>query len=298
MSTDHPPAFISRQVESGRYFFGDLTAPAEVLTTVACAGMEECAATYRITRERFYYHAIEFIVSGRWRLNIGKRARVLGPGAVFFYGPGSGYQLEAIEGKPLQKYFVDFTGPEAGALLKQHDAFAGQRFANLVRSERLRQIFDQLIDCADLAPEDARPMSLHLAELLLMRIRVDRQIGAANRGQGYQSYLRARHLMSQHHASLGSIDEAANACGLSQAYLSRLFKRFASEGALQYLTRLRMQHAADLLLRHSTNVQETAEAIGFSDPFHFSRVFKRVYGVSPRAFLESQRASGDIGDSS
>ena len=119
MVSDLPPAFISRQVNSGQYFFGNWNSPAGTLVAVACAGKEECADDYRISRESFRYSALEFIENGHWKLTVGKQSWILGPGTVFFYGPNAGYRLEAIEGGPLQKYFVDFTGPEAGALLEQ-----------------------------------------------------------------------------------------------------------------------------------------------------------------------------------
>ncbi len=292
-----PPAFISRQVVAGRYFFGDLTAPPGTAAVVACAGWEDCAADYRIERSSFLYHALEFIHNGHWRLTRKNRTTVLGPGSVFVYGPDSGYKLVAIEGKPLRKYFVDLTGPEACSLLRRHEIPADWA-AGVFQPERMRQIFDQLIECADLQAESARPLSLHLAELLLMRARVDSRFEASAQGQAYDSYLRARRLIQEHHASLTGVGDAARVCGLSPAYLARLFKRFGGEGPLQFLSRLRMQHAADLLLRHSTNVQETAVSLGFTDPFHFSRVFKRVHGLSPRAFLEARQngRGGDLPD--
>lgn len=292
MPSNSPPAFISRQVESGRYFFGDLSAPGGAPIAVSCAGQEDCSIDYLISRDTFPYYALEFVQSGQWRLTVGADETILGPGAVFLYGPGFEYQLEAVEGDPLRKYFFNLVGSDAEHLLRKHGALIGKLYKGVDRPERIRQIFDQLVDCADLPLETARPLALHLAELLLMRVSVDSRVDTTIRSQGYQSFLRARYLISQHHTSLTKIEEAAKLCGLSPAYLSRLFNRFGGEGPLKFLTRLRMQHAADLLLRHSTNVQETAQALGFTDPFHFSRVFKRVHGLSPRAFLSSHGDSG------
>jgi len=53
---------------------------------------------------------------------------------------------------------------------------------------------------------------------------------------------------------------------------------------MQYVGRLRLARARELLDRSRLNVAEVARASGFCDPFHFSRVFKREFGVSPRNY--------------
>jgi AraC-like DNA-binding protein len=53
----------------------------------------------------------------------------------------------------------------------------------------------------------------------------------------------------------------------------------------RFLMRLKMSHAASLLLNPDALVKEVAYELDFSDPFHFSRSFKSVYGVSPERFM-------------
>jgi len=53
--------------------------------------------------------------------------------------------------------------------------------------------------------------------------------------------------------------------------------------------RLRMNRAAEKLRSPGVLVSEVADDLGFSDPFHFSRTFKRVFGVSPSSFMALQR---------
>ena len=53
--------------------------------------------------------------------------------------------------------------------------------------------------------------------------------------------------------------------------------------------RLRMTRAAALLREPGVLVSKVSDELGFSDPFHFSRTFKRVFGVSPSDFMALQR---------
>jgi AraC-like DNA-binding protein len=71
---------------------------------------------------------------------------------------------------------------------------------------------------------------------------------------------------------------------VSGAHLSRLFHRFDTELPKAFLMRLKMNHAAELILRGSLPVKAAAAQLGFEDPYHFSRCFKRVHGVAPSYF--------------
>jgi AraC-like DNA-binding protein len=74
-----------------------------------------------------------------------------------------------------------------------------------------------------------------------------------------------------------------------QTYLCRLFKRYADETPLHRPTRLRTPRAADLLSGGGVLVKQAAEAVGYPDPYHFSRVFKRAFGIAPEAFTQAAR---------
>jgi AraC family transcriptional regulator of arabinose operon len=50
-----------------------------------------------------------------------------------------------------------------------------------------------------------------------------------------------------------------------------------------------MGQAAERLLAQDASIGRVAEELGFSDPFHFSRVFKKVFGVPPGQFARSHR---------
>ena len=100
----------------------------------------------------------------------------------------------------------------------------------------------------------------------------------------FATYQRCRNEINNHYLELTSLGEIASTCHVDQAYLCRLFKRFDQQSPYQYLLRLRMNYAAELLLVPGTLVKEVADKLGFEDQFHFSRTFKKVLGISPVSF--------------
>ncbi len=71
---------------------------------------------------------------------------------------------------------------------------------------------------------------------------------------------------------------------MNAAYLSDLFSREVGIGFKDYLTRLRVQRASELLRDADRNIADVAFAVGYTDPHRFSRAFRERTGLSPRSF--------------
>lgn len=93
-----------------------------------------------------------------------------------------------------------------------------------------------------------------------------------------------------------SLNEVAAVFGLSPNYLSVLFKKTCNIGFSEYITQKKISRAKALLLEQNLKVYEAAEHLGFESAFYFSKVFKKVEGVSPREFIQQKLniSSSDI----
>ena len=95
---------------------------------------------------------------------------------------------------------------------------------------------------------------------------------------------RLLHLVNARPAHRWSRDELGDALGLSGLHLSRLIKRSFGRPLRRWLVETRIRAAARELREHSGRVGEIAERFGYADLFLFSRQFRLVMGVSPRAW--------------
>ena len=81
-----------------------------------------------------------------------------------------------------------------------------------------------------------------------------------------------------------SLEDAAEYCGLSSFYFSRLFKKKKKITFIDFLTNRRIEEAKKLLSRGELSIKEISSRTGYSDPNYFTRVFKRVEDLSPSAY--------------
>ncbi len=86
-----------------------------------------------------------------------------------------------------------------------------------------------------------------------------------------------------------ALAEMASHAGLSESHFSRVFKAQTGHAPLDYFILLKMQHACALLGVTDMHVKEVAAAVGYTDPYYFSRLFKQVIGVSPREYRRAPK---------
>ena len=88
--------------------------------------------------------------------------------------------------------------------------------------------------------------------------------------------------LEEHYADKITLDHIAENMYLSPFYISKIFKSEMGESPIHYLIRVRMEKAKSLLESGvSLSIGEIAERVGYEDAYHFSKLFKKAYGVSP-----------------
>lgn len=72
---------------------------------------------------------------------------------------------------------------------------------------------------------------------------------------------------------------------MNYSYISASFKRSTGKSIVETHTLLKLNKAIELMRLSSLNIAEISERLGYQNPFYFSRVFKKVYGESPSAYM-------------
>jgi AraC-like DNA-binding protein len=92
---------------------------------------------------------------------------------------------------------------------------------------------------------------------------------------------RAKDYICEHQSEKLSLGQVARAVNMSAFYFCKMFKKITGVNFTDYLSRVRIEKAKNLLLNPNLRVSEIAFEVGFQSLTHFNRVFKKLLGQSP-----------------
>lgn len=93
-----------------------------------------------------------------------------------------------------------------------------------------------------------------------------------------------REYLDEHYLEHHSLDELSERFFINKFYLTRIFKEQFGISINSYITSLRITHAKQLLRFTNMSTSEIAESCGMPDANYFSRIFKKVEGITPGQF--------------
>ncbi|MCL5098539.1 MAG: substrate-binding domain-containing protein [Candidatus Omnitrophica bacterium] len=102
---------------------------------------------------------------------------------------------------------------------------------------------------------------------------------------------KAQSYIESHRHERVSVCEVTRAVGSNRVTLGKHFQRELDVGLLEYIRKRRIEHCREKLQMGEMNVEEVARSFGFSSSSYFSRVFKKVTGLSPGRLSRGMRVS-------
>jgi AraC-like DNA-binding protein/ligand-binding sensor protein len=95
---------------------------------------------------------------------------------------------------------------------------------------------------------------------------------------------RAKEFIAAHQAEDLTLAQVAKAVNTSTFYFCKIFRKVTGLNFTDYVSRVRVEKAKNLLLNRNLRVSEIAYEVGFQSLTHFNRVFKRILGMSPTKY--------------
>lgn len=78
-----------------------------------------------------------------------------------------------------------------------------------------------------------------------------------------------------------SLDKISKNMYLSPVYISKIFKEETGESPINHLIKIRLSKAEELIKENKMPIKAVAKSVGYNDAYHFSKLFKKYYGIPP-----------------
>lgn len=266
--------------------------PAEV--SLIFYGREECAPGHSWgpgLRDTFILH---YIQSGRGIFRSEGREYPLAAGQGFLITPETLVHYEADLHDPWIYAWVGLRGLHIRALLERAGLSAGSPVFTAADLPPFEGFYAKLLEARE------QPGGDLLAQAEVYRLLAALVAGApqptARRlapPPAREAHLaKAAAVIENGYSRKLGAEDIARAVGLDRTYLSSLFKHAYGVPLQTFVLQYRMRRARELLRNPSLSVSDVARSVGYPDPFLFSKMFKRVCGVSPTAYREEGVAEG------
>lgn len=109
-------------------------------------------------------------------------------------------------------------------------------------------------------------------------------VGNQSKGSSKALFDQVSAYIHEHYNEALTIPMLAEQNGVNRNRLFYVFNKYSVMGPGDYLLSYRLNRAKEILLVENVPIQEIAQAVGFRDPFYFSRVFKKQFGLSPSEY--------------
>lgn len=211
-------------------------------------------------------------------------------GDIFCLFPNEMYEYRTNPHDCLEMIWIAFEGKQALSILNKIGFQVDVPFINNILNKAIIQAAEKILDHfrnKKFHEDFSRlVLSYHLFELLFNQAN-EKKVLLEKRNIDWLK--KSIDYMEIHFAEMVSVEDIANYIGLHRSYFTTQFKKEMGIAPIDYLQKLKMRKAVEMIEKSVFNLTEIAHSLGYSDLYSFSRAFKKFYRIPPSHYLLNKR---------
>ena len=257
------------------------------------------ASKLRVTKESVYhahkdFTELTYILSGKGRYLVEGNVFDVEAGDMIICNPGVHHQNLIIEGQePTVEFYTGFTdfhfknmSPNS---IDLPDGSVVLHLGAEAKQEVNKQCYEMLAENEAGQVGKYFMLKAHLMQILLIIMREIIETPKVKQlGCNFETYnksyavKRIINYLNENYEHKISLDQIAHNMYLSPVYISKIFKEETGDSPINYLIKIRLEKAKEILINDSNgSIKNIANEVGYEDVYHFSKLFKKYYGISP-----------------
>jgi len=235
------------------------------------------------------HHELILVTGGAGSITIGEKRHPVQEGMLYYIAPGVFHSFEPNPSKPAIFLTVHFSYARVSLYEGKWEVTDDMQPLGLQSAQSLKDaysaldLFQKLVDCWNAKLPGYEFMSKTLLQQLFIAIvqHIKKQHPTDAASLKVEKIIQ---YMLQHISDKVTLNELSDLVQLAPTYLSRTFKETTGYSVIEFFNRMKIDKAKELLIEGDKKVKEVAQALGFTDEFYFSRIFKRNEGISPSEY--------------
>lgn len=216
------------------------------------------------------YHGLLYVIDGQAQYVSENHTEIVTPDSVVYLAKNSTYHMKALHDKPYHYLIITFH-------LDRELLLPFEVISSPIHKKRLYELFRQIVAVNFTRTAGYKFLSRSLVQQLIYYL--------------MQDHIQSNSSMANMHAVIDyiennysnkiSIDNLSDIVGLSTSQFRKKFKELYGTSPLEYINRLRIENAKDLLRSEMYSQNEIATLCGFENVYYFNRVFKKYANITP-----------------
>ncbi len=252
-------------------------------------GHYQRAKGHSMNRSQHKDELLIYCTEGEAEVVTGQQALKVVAGDLLYLPAGEAHRYTTLDNNPWTIHWVHYSGPLA-SYFRQYLGFSGlNRRINLGRQPRLLVDFNGLLSVQDSGFQE-QPL-IH-ASNRLRQLLTALPLSHKRPQVKQQTDLNLPLLQEQMRDHLNTrldLDSLAATAGLSRYHFIARYKQITGETPIQHYLQMKIERACYLLDTGESSIGSIAEQLGYEDSYYFSRLFKKVMGVSPGNYRRVNR---------
>lgn len=251
---------------------------------LSTCGVQNCIAGHYYGPGQRDEYIIHFICEGKGIYKVNGNTYSLSKGDFFVIPPKTEVYYKADDACPWDYLWIGFDGIKATTYLKNAGIDTEHLTGHYPNTSYILTCIQQMMLARTLTYHNELKRQAALLQILaaLIEVHHDTLSDEEQHEYPYRVYLQQAldYMKTRLHENI-KISEIASHIGIDRSYLSNIFKSTLELSPQEYLMTLRMDRAAELLENTDDKITSIASAVGYSDPLTFTKMFKRIKGMSP-----------------
>lgn len=252
-------------------------------------GMEKCLPSHSYGPAVRNNYLIHYIIDGEGTYYVNGQSYRLRKNQGFLICPNTLTYYKASKDNPWTYMWISFNGIKAKKYLHYSNLNENNLIFEYTEDDSLEVYINRMLELNKMSYSNELEIQ-GLLYLFLSKLAITKDERSLKKNNNMSDFYVEKAVEFIQHNYLNpslKVTDVANFIGLNRSYLTHIFKKSLELSPKEFLLNYRINEASSLLQNTNLSIGTISKSVGYTDQLAFSKVFKKIKGISPKAYRDS-----------